>query len=134
MERRRDYKSLDEMAQHEGVERVLEFLAHRPTEIDGVYRHTEMKSVPYIVKHSDHIYKPNATQRDEKKSTHTTIHTSVHTSDGQRISQHVVPRVSPRVSRRINNEHNKEQCMDNRFNNQRVINRCNNQQGPRAVL
>lgn len=46
------YKNLDDMAADLGVEKVLEFLAHSPTEVDGVYRHTMMKTVPYIVKRS----------------------------------------------------------------------------------
>jgi hypothetical protein len=57
MQNRRDYKSLDEMAQYEGVEKVLEFLAYKPTEVGGVYRHTKMKTVPYIVTKSPLIYR-----------------------------------------------------------------------------
>jgi hypothetical protein len=48
--KRRDYKSLDEMAQNEGVIAVLEFLAHHPTMISGIYRHTQIPIVPFEVK------------------------------------------------------------------------------------
>lgn len=50
MQRRRDYQSLDDMAREEGVVSVLKFLSHNPTMIDGVYRHTNMKIVPFTVK------------------------------------------------------------------------------------
>lgn len=76
MQRRRDYKSLDEMANCEGVERVLEFLSNSPTcisNIDGsymVYRHTDMKVLPYIVRKSPTYYKqpndqPNSQQNKQ---------------------------------------------------------------------
>lgn len=55
-DRRRDYKSLDEMAQAEGVERVLDFLSNSPTVIGDYYRHTDMKTVPYIVRKSESYY------------------------------------------------------------------------------
>jgi hypothetical protein len=43
------YKSLDDMVKEEGVEAVLEFLARSPTQIDGYYRHAEMKVVNFTV-------------------------------------------------------------------------------------
>jgi hypothetical protein len=50
MQTDRDYENLDEMARAEGVEAVLKFLAYRPTMIGGIYRHTRMPIVPFIVK------------------------------------------------------------------------------------
>ena len=49
-ERRRNYSSLDDMAKEEGVVAVLKFLAYNPTIVDGYYRHTNMKVVPFTVK------------------------------------------------------------------------------------
>lgn len=54
---RREYKSLDEMAQYEGVYAVLDFLAYNPTVImekggKSHYRHTIMETVPFTVKKS----------------------------------------------------------------------------------
>lgn len=49
-EKRRNYASLDEFAKEEGIETVLEWLSRSPTEVDGVYRHTKMKTVNYTIK------------------------------------------------------------------------------------
>jgi hypothetical protein len=49
-EKRRNYASLDEFVKEEGIETVLEWLSRSPTEVDGVYRHTKMKTVNYTVK------------------------------------------------------------------------------------
>ena len=45
-----EYYSLDDMVQKEGVIAVLKFLAHNPTMISGVYRHTNIPVVPFTVK------------------------------------------------------------------------------------
>jgi len=47
------------MARFEGVERVLEFLSRNPSVIGNVYRHTDMKTVPYIVTKLDSYYLRN---------------------------------------------------------------------------
>lgn len=48
-ERRKQYKSLDEMVREEGITAVFEFLSSSPTEIGGYYRHTQMPVIPYTV-------------------------------------------------------------------------------------
>lgn len=48
-ERGLDYYSLDDMAKAEGVDAVLRFLAHNPTVIGGIYRHTNIPVCPYQV-------------------------------------------------------------------------------------
>lgn len=53
-EKRRNYESLDEFVKEEGIETVLEWLSHSPTQIgmstgEYHYRHTKMKAVKYIV-------------------------------------------------------------------------------------
>lgn len=42
--KRSTYKSLEEFANEEGIGAVLEFLSRNPTQISGVYRHTNMSS------------------------------------------------------------------------------------------
>ena len=54
-EKRRNYTSLDEFVKEEGIETVLEWLSCSPTQINGIYRHTKMKTVSYIVKKPDTI-------------------------------------------------------------------------------
>ena len=53
-EKRRNYTSLDEFVKEEGIETVLECLSRSPTEVDGFYRHTKMKTVNYTVKKSQY--------------------------------------------------------------------------------
>lgn len=52
-QKRRQYKSLEEFVAEEGVEAMLAFLAYNPTTIGDKYRHTQMKTVPYIVREVD---------------------------------------------------------------------------------
>lgn len=40
--KRSQYKSLGEFAREEGIEAVLSFLSYNPTQVNGVYRHTQM--------------------------------------------------------------------------------------------
>ena len=47
------YKSLDDMAREEGVAAVLSFLATQPTIVGGLYRHTNMPVLPFIVRRWD---------------------------------------------------------------------------------
>lgn len=54
-EKRRNYISLDEFVKEEGIETVLEWLSRSPTQINGIYRYTKMKTVNYIVGKSNTI-------------------------------------------------------------------------------
>ena len=53
-EKRRNYTSLDEFVREEGIETVLEWLSRSPTQVGGVYRHSNMKTVKYTVKKSQY--------------------------------------------------------------------------------